>query len=64
MKNTKNLIVYKANEVIEASYKLSLNEQRVILACIAQVNSANALLATERFELSAKDFSNIFFSHR
>lgn len=60
MKNTKNLLVYKANEVVEASYKLSLNEQRVILACIAQVNSTNALLATERFELSAKDFSKIF----
>jgi plasmid replication initiation protein len=60
MKNTKNLLVYKANEVVEASYKLSLNEQRVILACIAQVNSTNALLATDRFELSSKDFSKIF----
>lgn len=60
MKSTKNLLVYKANEVVEAGYKLSLNEQRVILACIAQVNSTNPLLETDRFELSAKDFSKIF----
>lgn len=60
MKNTKNLLVYKANEVVEASYKLSLNEQRVILACIAQVNSTEMLLITDRFELSAKDFSKLF----
>jgi len=33
-----NLIVYKDNEVTEASYKLSLIEQRIILFCIAKVN--------------------------
>jgi plasmid replication initiation protein len=37
-----------------------LNEQRVVLACIAQVNSAAALLETDLFELSAKDFLGIF----
>jgi plasmid replication initiation protein len=56
----KSLTVYKANEVVEAGYRLSLNEQRVVLACIAQVNSAEALLETDLFELSAKDFSVIF----
>lgn len=58
--NNKNLIVYKANQVIEAGYRLSLNEQRVVLACIAQVNSQEALLITDQFELSAKDFADIF----
>lgn len=56
----KNLTVYKANEVIEAGYRLSLNEQRVILACIGQVDSAKPLLATDLFELSAKDFATLF----
>jgi plasmid replication initiation protein len=56
----KSLTVYKANEVVEAGYRLSLNEQRVVLACIAQVNSAEALLKTDLFELSAKDFAVIF----
>ena len=58
--NKKNLTVYKSNQVIEAGYKLSLNEQRVVLACIAQVNSQEALLTTDEFELSAKDFASLF----
>jgi plasmid replication initiation protein len=60
MPKTTNMTVYKSNEVIEAGYKLTLNEQRVVLACIAQVDSSKTLLGTERFELSAKDFSTIF----
>jgi plasmid replication initiation protein len=58
--NHQNLTVCKANQVIEAGYKLSLNEQRVVLACIAQVNSIEELLKTDVFELSAKDFSKLF----
>lgn len=56
----KKLTVYKANQVIEAGYRLTLNEQRVVLACIAQVNSKAALLVTDQFELSAKDFAKLF----
>lgn len=58
--NTSNLTVYKANEVIEAGYKISLNEQRVVLACISQIDSRKEVLKTDKFELSAKDFANIF----
>jgi plasmid replication initiation protein len=58
--NHQNLTVYKANQVVEAGYRLSLNEQRVVLACIAQVDSKEALLVTDQFELSAKDFAKIF----
>lgn len=54
------LTVYKANEIVEASYRLTLNEQRVILACIAQVKSKEELLVTDKFELSAKDFARLF----
>lgn len=56
----KNLTVCKANEVIEAGYRLSLNEQRVVLACISQVNSMDELLETDEFELSAKDFAVLY----
>jgi len=56
----KEIRVYKSNKVIEASYKLSLNEQRLILMCIAKVNSSKPLLASERFEVSAKEFSKKF----
>lgn len=58
--NHKNLVVCKSNKVIEAGYKLTLNEQRVVLACIGQVNSTRELSATDEFELSAKDFAKLF----
>jgi len=60
MDKNQKLVVYKANKVIEASYRLTLNEQRVILACIAQVDSKEQLLTTDEFELSAKDFAKLF----
>ena len=56
----KNLTICKANKIIEAGYKLTLNEQRAVLACIGQVNSMEALLKTDEFELSAKDFAQLF----
>ena len=55
-----DLIVYKSNKVIEAGYKLSLNEQRLILSCIAKVSSSKPLLATQRFEVTAKEFAAKF----
>lgn len=58
--NLKNLTICKSNEIIEAGYKLTLNEQRVVLACIAQVDSKEELLKTDEFELSAKDFAKLF----
>jgi plasmid replication initiation protein len=60
MINKKYLTVCKANQVIEASYRLTLNEQRVVLACIAQIQSDEALLTTAKFELSAKEFAELF----
>jgi len=56
----KNLTVCKANALIEAGYRLSLNEQRIILACIAQVDSREELLKTSKFEITVKDFSKRF----
>jgi plasmid replication initiation protein len=54
------LTVYKSNKVIEAGYKLSLNEQRLVLMCIAKVNSSKPLSALERFEVTAKEFAQKF----
>lgn len=56
----KNLIVCKANKVIEAGYKLTLMEHRLIQACVAQVNSTKELTSTQKFELSAKDFAKLY----
>jgi plasmid replication initiation protein len=59
--NHKSLTVCKDNKFIEAGYKLTLNELRIVLACIGQVNSMEELLTTDEFELSAKDFAALFF---
>ena len=52
----KNTIISKSNKLIEASYQLTLREQRVLLACIAQINSmpnANPVTPETRFEITA-----------
>lgn len=54
------LTIYKDNKIVEASYRLTLNEQRLVLACIGQVNSFEALAATNRFDVSVSDFSTLF----
>jgi len=58
--NNQKLTVYKSNKVIEAGYKLNINEQRLILLCISKVNSTKPLLASERFEVTAKEFAEKF----
>ncbi|MGR9115413.1 MAG: replication initiation protein [Gammaproteobacteria bacterium] len=53
MQKSTHLIVVKSNKVVEASYMLSLAEQRVLLACIAQIDSKAILTDQYRFEVSA-----------
>jgi plasmid replication initiation protein len=57
--NTKSLTVVKSNKVIEASYKLTLYEQRILLACIAQIHSKDELLEACKFEISAKEIADL-----
>ena len=56
---TKALEVVKSNKVVEASYKLSLYEQRILLACIAQIHSKEELLESCRFEISVADLADL-----
>ncbi len=37
-----------------------MNEQRIVLACIGQINSKESLLEIDKFELSAITFSQLF----
>jgi len=53
------LTVVKSNKVIEASYLLSLAEHRVLLACIAQVDSMTELTAQYKFEVSVTEIVNL-----
>jgi plasmid replication initiation protein len=55
----KNLRVYKSNDIVESGYQLSLNEQRVLLACIAQIDATKPSVGNA-FKLNAKDFATVF----
>lgn len=54
-------IVTKSNMLIEASYKLSLNEQRLILCAISQIDSRKPLFPKDKkLTVTAADFSERF----
>jgi plasmid replication initiation protein len=55
----KALVVVKSNKVVEASYKLSLYEQRILLACIAQIKLKEELLEDCQFEISAANIADL-----
>ena len=57
--NQAYLTVVKSNKVIEASYLLSLSEQRVLLACIAQIDSMANLTEQYQFEVSAAEIVDL-----
>jgi len=60
MDNTSNsLTVVKSNKVVEASYMLSLAEQRVLLCCIAQIDSTGVLTEDYRFEVTVLEFAKL-----
>lgn len=54
-----NLTVVKSNRVIEAGYKLSLTELKILLICTGQIDPNQELDSHFRFEVSAKDFSDL-----
>lgn len=50
-------LVYKANALVEASYRLSLYEQRIILGCIAQVRRDAPLTDQQLYTVSAQQIA-------
>ena len=52
-----SLTVTKSNSLIQSSYKLTLNEQRLVLACIAQLDSRRPLPKDNLFTVNADDFA-------
>lgn len=53
------LTVTKANDLVEATYRLTLNEQRLILLCIAQLDSRKPQ-SRGQMTVSAADFAEEF----
>ncbi|NOQ13237.1 MAG: RepB family plasmid replication initiator protein, partial [Methyloprofundus sp.] len=54
-----NLVVVKHNSVVEAGYQLSIYESRILLTCIAKINSMKPLTVEDRFELSVNDIADL-----
>jgi plasmid replication initiation protein len=53
-------LIVKSNDVIEASYRLTLNEQRLILLCIQQIKKGQSVTQDTKFIVRASDFSSTF----
>jgi len=59
MDKTSYLTVVKSNKVVEASYMLTLVEQRILLSCIAQIDSKSELNENCKFEITAIDVADL-----
>ncbi|NYS80507.1 MULTISPECIES: replication initiation protein [Halomonadaceae] len=51
--------IYKANALVEASYRLSIYEQRVILACISKVRRDEPLTDQKLYRVSAQEIADM-----
>ena len=60
MKGGSSLLVTKANAIVEASYRLTLQEQRLVLFCVAQVDSRRSLDEQRTFTVEAMPFRETF----
>jgi len=55
--SAKNPTVVKANSLVQAGYRLSIAEQRLLLSAIAQVDSKGCLSDQELYSVTAADFA-------
>ncbi|MEA3643315.1 MAG: replication initiation protein [Lamprobacter sp.] len=51
--------VYKSNALVEASYRLSVAEQRIVLACNAQVRHDQQITDELLYSITATEFANL-----
>lgn len=58
--NGKDLIVTRHNSLMEASYKLTLNEQRLLYLCVSQLDPRKPIPKENCFTVTAKEFSEQF----
>lgn len=54
-----NLVVVKHNKIVEAGYRLSIYESRILLCCIAQINSMGEINAEDVFTINAKELMGL-----
>jgi plasmid replication initiation protein len=54
-----NALVVKSNALVEASYRLTLNEQRLILSCISQIRRDEPVTDKIMYSVFASEFAKI-----
>ncbi|BBL77376.1 RepB family plasmid replication initiator protein [Methylomagnum ishizawai] len=59
MSNLELAQVYKSNSLVEASYRLTVPEQRIILACISQVRRNEPVTDEVMYSVSAQDIAEL-----
>lgn len=57
-----NNLIYKSNDIIEASYTLSVNEQRLLLACISQIKSDEEI--GNQYVISVEQARDLFYDNK
>lgn len=53
------VMVYKSNALVEASYRLSVQEQRILLACIGQVRRDETVTDEVLYSVTATDLAGL-----
>lgn len=53
-------LIAKSNHVVEASYRLTLNEQRLVLLCVQQIKKGKPISAQDSFTVLASEFADMF----
>jgi plasmid replication initiation protein len=59
MPNLERAMVYKSNSLVEASYRLSVAEQRIVLACISQVPRGEPVTDEVMYSVSVHDIAEL-----
>jgi hypothetical protein len=52
-------MVYKSNSLVEASYRLSVAEQRIVLACVSQVPHGEPVTDEVMYSVSAQEIAEL-----
>lgn len=59
MSDNRQMTVVKSNKIIEAGYRLTTAEQRILLACIAQIDSKGEIPEGRRFEVTVSQIEDL-----
>ncbi len=59
MKNKTPVQVYKSNALVEASYRLSVAEQRIMLTCISQIRKDQPITDDRLYSVSASEIASL-----